>query len=75
MVLLKENDVKQFQTYLKFCDSDIIMKLIKWFLELVNSPFTLNNLREHIIGKLRVQIKQLIIRRLLRDRFIKKIQE
>ena len=74
-VLLEENDAKQFQIYSKFCDSYTIMKLIKLFLVLINNFFTLNSLREHIIDKLRVQIKLHIIRRLQRDRIIKKIQE
>ena len=75
MVPLEENDVKQFQTYSECCSSDTIMKWIKWFLELTNHPFTWNDLREHIMDKLGVQIKPHIIRRLLRDRFTKRYKK
>ena len=72
MIPLEENDVKKFQTYSECCSSDTIMKWIKWFLELTNHPFTWNDLTEHIMDKLGVQIKPHIIRRLLRDRFTKR---
>ena len=75
LVPLKINVGQSFQTYSEWCNSDIIMYFIGWFLESTKHPFTWHDIQKYIMDKLEIEMKPHIIRRLLRDKFNKRYKK
>ena len=75
LVPLKTNVGQSFQTYSEWCNSDIIMDSIGWFLESTKHPFTWHDIQKYIMDKLEIEMKPHIIRRLLRDKFNKRYKK